>query len=284
MTLRSLYRGTARRVLGTVAHRVLLLVALCYLVGPFIWMVITSLLPVSDLLRANPDIAFSQMSLSKYVHVLSDPTFLGPLRNSAVVASVTALCSVIVGGLAAYGIARFRFPGRGAVMVTMMASQVVPAVVLVVPLFVLLRDIGLLDTLWGLILTYVGFIVPIVVWMLIGFFEGIPESLLRAARVDGCSRLGVLVRVIVPISGTAVVAATIFAFITAWSDLFIALVLTSGSSITLPVRAANYEGLYTLDYRAAAVAGVVTTLPVLLLALVFQKWIVAGLTEGAVKG
>jgi multiple sugar transport system permease protein len=169
-------------------------------------------------------------------------------------------------------------------MVTMMGSQVVPAVVLVVPLFVILRDVGLLDTLWGLIVTYVGFIVPVVVWMLVGFFEGVPESLLRAASIDGCSRTGVLIRVIAPISGTAVVAATIFAFITAWSDLFIALVLTSGNSITLPVRAANYEGLYVLDYRAAAVAGVITTVPVLLLALVFQRWIVAGLAEGAVKG
>jgi multiple sugar transport system permease protein len=247
-------------------------------------MLVTSLLPASDLLRLDPDVAFSKMNLSTYGQLLTDPSFLLPLRNSALVASVTALSSVILGSLAAYGIARFRFPGRRAVMIMMLGGQMVPAVVLVIPLFLILRDVGLLDTVEGLMVTYVGFIMPIVVWMLVGFFEGVPVSLERAARIDGCSRIGVLVRVIAPISGTALVAAVIFAFISAWSDLFIALVLTAGNSITLPVEVANFEGLFVMQYRSAAAAGIITLVPVLLLAAVFQKWIVAGLTEGVVKG
>ncbi len=166
----------------------------------------------------------------------------------------------------------------------MLSTQMVPGIVLLVPLYVILRDIGLLFTLWGLLLVYVGFILPIVVWMLVGFFEGVPESLSRAARIDGCSRLGVLIRVIAPISGTAIVAAGIFAFISAWSDLLIAEILTSNNSITLPVKVANFVGIYSMDYRGAATAGVITTIPVLLLALLFQKWIVSGLTEGIGKG
>lgn len=272
------------RVFSTVAHRLVLLVILCYLVAPFLWMLITSLLPTSYLERRHIDVAFGQMNLSEYGNLLSDPTFLLPLRNSALVASATAVCSVILGGLSAYGIARFRFPGRRGVMMMMLSTQMVPGIVLLVPLYVILRDIGLLFTLWGLLLVYVGFILPIVVWMLVGFFEGVPESLSRAARIDGCSRLGVLIRVIAPISGTAIVAAGIFAFISAWSDLLIAEILTSNNSITLPVKVANFVGIYSMDYRGAATAGVITTIPVLLLALLFQKWIVSGLTEGIGKG
>jgi len=278
-------RGRSRRhVFSTIAHRLAVVAVLCYLVFPVFWMLVTSLLPASDLLRLDPDVAFSKMNLSTYGQLLTDPSFLLPLRNSALVASVTALSSVILGSLAAYGIARFRFPGRRAVMIMMLGGQMVPAVVLVIPLFLILRDVGLLDTVEGLMVTYVGFIMPIVVWMLVGFFEGVPVSLERAARIDGCSRIGVLVRVIAPISGTALVAAVIFAFISAWSDLFIALVLTAGNSITLPVEVANFEGLFVMQYRSAAAAGIITLVPVLLLAAVFQKWIVAGLTEGVVKG
>jgi multiple sugar transport system permease protein len=160
----------------------------------------------------------------------------------------------------------------------------VPAVALALPLFLILRSVGWLDTDRGLILTYTAFDLPLVLWLLAGFFEKVPISLDRAARIDGCSRLGVLVRIILPLSGSALVAAGALAFILAWTDLFLALVLTSGSSITLPVRTALFEGIYTLDWRSAATAGVITAVPVLFLALGCQRWIIRGITEGAVQG
>ncbi len=166
----------------------------------------------------------------------------------------------------------------------MMTVQAIPAIVLAVPLFVLLRSMGLFDTKIGLILTYTAFILPLVIWMMVSFFESIPANLEKAARIDGCSRLDVLRKVVLPLSGPGFAATAIFAFITAWSDFFLAKVLTATRTPMLPVRTASFQGLFAMDYAAAATAGVITAIPVLVLALVAQKWIVQGITEGAVKG
>lgn len=273
-----------RRKLATVGHRVLLFLVMVYLLAPFVWMIFTSVLPAADLKQMPPQVDLGNVSLDRYRELMSDRTFLLPMYNSAVVAaSTTALC-LILGSLAAYGIARFRFPGRRSILLAMLATQMVPPIVLAVPLFLILRGLGWLDTQQGLILTYTAFILPLVVWILVGFFEEIPPSLERAARIDGCSRFQAMLRVIMPLSASGLAATAIFAFITAWSDFFLALVLTTDAALTLPVRTAQFQGLFALDYRSAATAAVITTIPVLLLTLGFQKWIVRGLTEGAVKG
>lgn len=273
-----------RRLLDKVIHRVLLVAAMVYILAPLVWMLLTSLLPASDLTQLPPRIDLSQVSLEKYATLLADPSFYLPMFNSTVVAASTTLLCVGLGAPAAYAFARFRFRGRRALLLSMLATQMIPAIVLAVPLFLILRTINWLDTQQGLILTYTAFILPIVIWMLVGFIEDIPPSLERAARIDGCNRVQAMMRVVLPLSATGVAATAIFAFITAWSDFFLALVLTSDRALTLPVRAAQFQGLFALDYKSAATAGVITTLPVLLLALVFQRWIVRGLTEGAVKG
>jgi multiple sugar transport system permease protein len=267
-----------------VLHRVAVVVVLLYFLAPFAWIVLTSVLPAADLNRPDPSIDPGHVSLQRYGQLLSDGSFLRPMWHSAVVASLTTLLCLAVGGGAAYALARFRFRGRQPLLLAMLATQAIPAIVLAVPLFVILRNIGWLDTLQGLILTYSAFVLPIVVWMLVGFFEDIPPSLERAARIDGCNRWQTLVRIVVPLTATGLASTAIFAFITAWSDFFLALVLTTQKAVTLPVRTAQFQGLFELDYKSAATAGVITTLPVLLLTLVAQKWIVRGLTEGAVKG
>ena len=169
-------------------------------------------------------------------------------------------------------------------LLAMMTVQAVPAIALAVPLFVLLRGMGLFDTRIGLILTYTAFILPLVIWMMVSFFNSIPVNLEKAARVDGCSRIGIFRRVVLPLSGPGFTATAIFAFITAWSDFFLAKVLTGTKTPMLPVTTASFQGLFAMDYTRAATAGVITALPVLLLALLAQKWIVQGITEGAVKG
>lgn len=273
-----------RALLGTGVHRLLVLLAMVYLIAPFVWMVLTSLLPAPDLTRIPPTIDLSSISASRFVELLSDRTFLLPMYNSAVVALTTTVICLALGSMAAYAIARIKFPGRKAVQMTMLGTQMVPAVVLAVPLFLILRGMGWLDTQQGLILTYTAFILPIVVWMLVGFFAEVPASLERAARIDGCTRWQAFTRIVLPLTGNGMAATAIFAFITAWSDFFLALVLTTDAAVTLPVRTAQFQGLFALDYKSAATAGVITTIPVLLLALVFQRWIVRGITEGAVKG
>ncbi len=277
--------GPRRRGLaGTVFHRALVVLLILYLTVPFGWMVVYSLYPASNLRSERMDFSPGDLTLGSYAGLLSDSSFVTPIRNSLIVAAATTLICMALGSLCAYVFARFRFRGQQTLLLGMMAVQAIPAVVLAVPLFVLLRAFGLYDSLLGMILTYTAFILPLVIWMMVSFFESIPVNLEKAARVDGCTRLGIVRRVVLPLSGPGIAATSIFAFITAWSDFFLAKVLTSNTTPLLPVRTAAFQGLFAMDYTAAATAGVITALPVLVLALVAQKWIVQGITEGAVKG
>ena len=277
--------GPRRRGLaGTVFHRALVVLLILYLTVPFAWMVVYSVFPASNLRSERMDFSPGDLTLSSYASLLSDSSFLTPIRNSLIVAAATTLICMALGSLCAYVFARFRFRGQQTLLLGMMAVQAIPAVVLAVPLFVLLRAFGLYDSLLGMILTYTAFILPLGSWMMGSVFESIPVNLEKAARVDGCTRLGIVRRVVLPLSGPGIAATSIFAFITAWSDFFLAKVLTSNNTPLLPVRTAAFQGLFAMDYTAAATAGVITALPVLVLALVAQKWIVQGITEGAVKG
>ncbi|MGO1226591.1 MAG: carbohydrate ABC transporter permease [Brachybacterium sp.] len=273
-----------RGLAGTVFHRALVGLLILYLAVPFGWMVIYSIFPSSNLRSDRMDFSPTDLTLASYVGLLSDSSFVIPIRNSLIVATVTTLICMALGSLCAYVFARFRFRGQQTLLLGMMAVQAIPAVVLAVPLFVLLRAFGLYDSMLGMILTYTAFILPLVIWMMVSFFESIPINLEKAARIDGCTRLGIVRRVVLPLSGPGFAATSIFAFITAWSDFFLAKVLTSNNTPLLPVRTAAFQGLFAMDYTAAATAGVITALPVLVLALVAQKWIVQGITEGAVKG
>lgn len=285
MTAGQVSRRSTRRVrASTVIHRVLVVLLVIYLVAPFLWMLIYSVYPAKNLRSDRMDLSPSDMTLASYAKLLTDPSFLLPIRNSLIVAAATTVICMALGALCAYAFARFRIRGGQAILLAMMLVQAIPSIVLAVPLFVLLRGLGLYDSLIGLILTYTAFILPLVIWMMVGFFESIPVSLEKAARVDGCSRLGVIWRVVLPLSGPGVAATTIFAFITAWSDFFLAKVLTASKTPMLPVRTASFQGLFAMDYTSAATAGIITAIPVLALALAAQKWIVQGITEGAVKG
>lgn len=274
----------ARRRFTTVLHRFLLVAAMLYFVAPFVWMVIYSVFPARDLQRRDPRFDLADFTLSSYLRLLGDSSFLKPMAMSAIVGLFTTLICLAIGSAAAYGIARFRFRGKQTLLLAMMATQAIPVIVLAVPLFIIMRTLGLFDTPTGLVITYTAFILPLVIWMLVGFFEDIPASLEKAARIDGCSRWQILLRIAMPLAAPGLAATAIFAFITAWSDFFLAKVLTATEAATLPVKTASFQGLFAMDYTSAATAGVITSLPVLLLTLAAQRWIVRGLTEGAVKG
>ncbi|GAA2183750.1 carbohydrate ABC transporter permease [Brooklawnia cerclae] len=268
----------------TVVQRVLVVLLVIYLILPFAWMVVYSIYPSQNLRSTPMDFSLSDITLSSYVSLLGDQSFIVAMRNSLIIALSTTVICMILGSLCAYVLARFRFKGSQTLLLAMMTVQAIPAIVLAVPLFVLLRGVGLFDTQLGLILTYTAFILPLVIWMMVSFFESIPVNLEKAARIDGCSRLDILRKVVIPLSGPGFAATAIFAFITAWSDFFLAKVLTGTNTLTLPVKTASFQGLFAMDYTSAATAGVITALPVLILALVAQRWIVQGITEGAVKG
>ena len=273
-----------RRRLGTIGHRALVVLLLVYLLAPFMWMIAYSLYPASALQQLVPDLRPSGLTGASYTRLLSDATFLIPMVNSAVVGLSATIICMVLGSACAYAIARYRFRGRQVLLLGMLTVQAIPVIVLAVPLFILLRAFGLYDQLPGLIITYTAFILPLVIWMLVGFFSDLPPSLERAARIDGCNRLQIMTRIAVPLAAPGMAATAILAFITSWSDFFLAKVLTATRSTTLPVKTAAFQGLFAMDYTSAATAGVITAVPVLVLALIAQKWIIRGLVEGAVKG
>jgi multiple sugar transport system permease protein len=276
-------RRTRARV-STVMHRAAVGLLLAYLLAPFAWMGIYSLYPSEALQQDSPDLSPSLLTLDAYARLLSDGSFLRPMAQSAIVGLTTTAICILVGSACAYAIARFKFHGRQVLLLGMLTVQAIPVIVLAVPLFILLRAFGIYDTAIGLIVTYTAFILPLVVWMMVGFFNEIPPSLERAAIIDGCDRLQIMYKIAFPLAAPGLAATAILAFITAWSDFFLAKVLTSTHATTLPVRTAAFQGLFAMDYTSAATAGVITAVPVLLLALLAQKWIIHGLVEGAVKG
>lgn len=275
---------TRRRAAGTVVHRVLVALLVIYLLAPCVWLALYSVYPSQALQTTSPDLSPQLLTLASYRRLLSDGTFLHPMANSAVVGLSTTIISMALGSVCAYAMARFRFRGRQPLLLMLLAVQAIPVIVLAVPLFILLRAFGLYDTLPGLTITYTAFILPLVIWMLVGFFTDIPPSLERAAVIDGCNRMQVMIRIAFPLAAPGLAATAILAFITAWSDFFLAKVLTTSRATTLPVRTAAFQGLFAMDYTSAATAGVITAVPVLILALIAQRWIIRGLVEGAVKG
>lgn len=280
---RRIPRNVKRRMFSVV-HGVLVILVMLFFLAPFVWMIAYSVYPSSRLQGATPDLSLSNITPASYARLLSDKSFLIPIANSAIVGIATTIICMTIGSACAYAIARFKFRGRQPLLLSMMTVQAIPAIVLAVPLFILLRSIGLYDQLLGLIITYTAFILPLVIWMLVGFFDDIPPSLEKASRIDGCNRLQTMYKIAFPLAAPGMAATAILAFITSWSDFFLAKVLTSNTAVTLPVKTAAFQGLFAMDYTSAATAGVITAVPVLLLTLAAQRWIIRGLTEGAVKG
>lgn len=276
-------RATRRRVIAIICA-ILVVLTMAAFLAPFLWMFVFSVYPATALQGRTPDLSPSNITFESYLGLLSDGSFLGPMASSAIVGISTTIICMVVGSACAYAIARFRFRGRQPLLLSMMTVQAIPVIVLAVPLFILLRSVGLYDQLLGLIITYTAFILPLVIWMLVGFFEDVPPSLERAARIDGCNRLQIMYKIAFPLAAPGMAATAILAFITSWSDFFLAKVLTSNTAVTLPVKTAAFQGLFAMDYTSAATAGVITAIPVLVLTLVAQKWIIRGMTEGAVKG
>ena len=207
------------------------------------------------------------------------------LINSIVIAGSSTLFCLLAGSLAAYVFSRLRFRGKGAVFSFILLTQFMPLIVLIIPIYIIMSRLGLLNTIPALVIADCAFILPLVIWLMRGYFEAIPRDLEEMARIDGCSRFGTIFRIILPLSTPGLAASGIFAFIIAWNEFFSALVLSSTlRSKTISVIISEFSSKVGVDYVAMAAAGVIASLPPVILALVFQKYIVQGLTAGAVKG
>jgi len=275
---------TLGRVLFPLA--VVLLVAFC--LAPFAWAVITSLKELSTIYRSPTDYLPNPTTLDNWQKVVTLPRFRRALLNSTIVAGSATAISLAVGSLCAYALARLEFPAKRLVLTVVLAVAIFPGIAIISPLYLLFSDLGLINHKLALILPNVTFTLPICIWTLTAFFRDLPRELEEAGRIDGASRLQVFTQIIAPLAAPGVFTTAILLFIAAWNEfLFARTFMSVQDQYTVPVAIAQFEGA---DIAAAtpwgeiAAAAVVATLPLVILVLLFQRRIIAGLTAGAVKG
>lgn len=273
--------GFLKRLLTT--HIPVALVVLVA-IGPFAWMILTSLTP-SDAIVAK-GVAFSPAGwgADNYVRLLGHTDFLGNMGHSLIVALGTVALGLVVSVTAAYAFSRFRFFGRRVLMLQFLLVNMFPIVLLILPLFTLMRRLGLLDTHLALIIANATVAIPFAVWMLTSYVGAIPKSLDEAAMIDGCSRLQALRRVVLPLALPGIISTGIYIFITSWNEYLYALTLGGRHVRTVTVAIQTLIGEYQIEWGLLAAGGVVGALPVTILFLIVQRRLVGGLTQGAVKG
>ena len=260
-----------------------------YSLAPFVWILIASITPElkADSWSSARGIEYfpSRPTLQNYVDLFANVPFATYFRNSVIVATGTMLLALTTASLAAYGFVRFRFFGRRALLTAMLLAYMVPSVVLLVPLLVIFRNYGLINSFPGLILAETTNTAPFVLLLMINYFATLPRELEEQALVDGCSRLGALVRIVLPLALPGLVAGGLFAFIATWNNfLFAFLFATSDATRTLPVVMRLFALGEPAVWGVSAAGAVVTTIPVALLFLLFQRMLISGLAAGAVKG
>lgn len=252
--------------------------------GPVVWAVVTSLLPLSSLTSRPPDLNPLNMTLGNYTLVLdsSRGLFRG-LVNSSIIAIFTSAVGLVIGSMAAYALARLNMPGRNRLLMMILATQMFPGIVIAIPLFLVMSRTGLVDTHFGLIVVYLSFILPIVIWILKGFFENVPMELERAAAVDGASPLQTFRYIVLPISLPPLFATGVFAFIESWNEFFFAIILTRINVKTASIAIAEFSGQYQTLYGQMLASAVLASIPVVALAIIFRRFILEGFVEGAIK-
>lgn len=272
-----------RRTTAVLTYLAAIVVGL-FAVFPLFWMVLTSVKPMAEIITPEPVWWPSTFEFGRYPDVL-DAGFTTYLRNSLLVAAGTTLLGLVVATFAGYALARFRLPLRRYLVLLILATQLFPLIVLLIPLFVVMRNLGLLGSLWGLIIAYLAFITPLTIWILRGFFLSIPDDLEESAQIDGCTRFGAMWRVILPLAGPGIAASAIFAWIAAWNEFLMALTFVKEDELrTLPVGLAQFSGLEQTDHGAIMAASTLFTVPVVIFFLFVHKRLTTGMVAGAVKG
>ncbi|MEU6097435.1 carbohydrate ABC transporter permease [Streptomyces sp. NPDC047079] len=251
---------------------------------PLYWMLNTALKPAKDAIDTDPSLLPTGITLANFRRALDIADFWGPVGRSLTVSLTVVVIGVVVGTLAALAISRFAFRGRKIVIVGILAVQMVPLVAMIIPVFLLLNDLGQYDKLTGLIITYLTFILPFTVWTLRGFIVNIPRELEEAAMVDGCSRTGAFLRVVFPLLAPGLVATSVYGFIQAWNEYLYALMLLSQEHQTATVWLGNFTTKHGTEYAPMMAGATMMAVPIVVLFLLVQRKMAAGLTAGAVKG
>ncbi|MBB3594061.1 multiple sugar transport system permease protein [Rhizobium sp. BK529] len=274
-------QSALRRILTTdLPVFVILIVAM----APFVWMILTSLTPTAVLGATGVSLTPAGWSFDNYTRLFAQTSFLGNMLDSLIIAAGTVVVGLVVSVTAAYAFSRFRFAGRKLLMLQFLLINMFPVVLLILPLFVMMRKAGILDTHIGLILANSTVAIPFAVWMLTSYISAIPKSLDEAAMMDGCSRLAALWRVVLPLTVPGIVSTGIYIFITAWNEYLYALTLGGRNVRPVTVAIQTLIGEYQIEWGLLAAGAVVGALPATVLFLLVQRRLIGGLTQGAVKG
>ncbi|MGE5461791.1 MAG: carbohydrate ABC transporter permease [Syntrophothermus sp.] len=282
-----------KKILRTALLTFLVILVLLFIYLPVAWLVISSLSTRAELLSTPIHWIPQQPTFQNYLNILLPSqgssevakTFRITLKNSLLVASLVTLIALLVGSLASYALIRLRFPLQRSMLIGILGTRMIPEISLIIPLYLFATRVGLFNSPVILIITYLSFALPFAIWLMAAFFDTIPLELEDAARIDGCNRLEILWRIILPISAPGLVSTGLFVFLTAWDEFFFALILTSTvAAKTVPVAIAEFSGRYVVDVGGMMTGGVLAAIPPVLLALLLQRYIVSGLTAGAVKG
>lgn len=252
---------------------------------PIFWMVLTSFKQQVDIFTTPPTLFFTP-TLATYVEYLQRADIVRRLLNTVIVAVGAGVLSIIVGAMSGYALARIKLRGAHTFGVLILLSRGVPPIALAVPMFLVARKMGLADKHITLILPYCTFLIPYVMWLMRSFFVLLPRELEESAMIDGCTRYGAFFKIIVPISMPGLLSTLIFSMILAWEELLFALVLTNRYASTIPVAIAGIAGdtVNGANWAALTAVGTITVVPVVIFALLVQKWLIQGLADGATKG
>lgn len=252
---------------------------------PTYWMLNSSFKTPDKLTSVEPAFLPAPPSLDAFIRAFTKPGFLSSLGNSLLIAVIVVIASIAVGFLATAALTRFRFFGRKAILVTILAIQMIPSIALLIPLFLTFRDANMLNTYWALVLAYLASALPFSIWVLRGFFQAIPEEIDEAARLDGAGDMRVLWSIYFPLVLPGLISTAVFTFIEAWNDYIMAyILLQEQAKYTLPVWLVSFNQDTGIDYGGLIAASVLFSIPVVIFFLVVQRNLVAGMSGGAVKG
>lgn len=255
-----------------------------FFLAPFVWIVISSIQPKGLLASVPLRIDLSRVTLENYKNLFTEKEFINAAKSTILVTLGTTILGLLFSSIGAYVVASFDFPGRNAFAFTCLSMQLAPAITFLIPIFLLLQWIRLLDTYTGLIGVFLVFICPVSMWIMVGFFKSIPADFAEAAYIDGCSHFKAFCKIVSPLVIPGFIAAGVIIFISVWGDLLIPLVVSLSKTNTLTVFASSLSGAHSVDYGGAAAVSVISGFPTVILALLFRKYLIRGLVEGGIKG
>lgn len=285
--------GLWRKTIRKISLSFLIIPVLIFVLAPILWLFFASLSTQAELFSIPMHWIPTHPTFKNYLDIFlpsqaasSVPrTFAISLLNSIKIASVVTGICLLLGSFAAYALVRIPFKLNRTIQIGILTTRMIPEVSLILPLFIVASSLQLINKPILLIVTYLSFALPYAIWMMTAYFQTVPIELEEAARLDGCTRLGILFRVVVPISMPGLVSTAMFTFLLAWDEFFFALIFTSTlASKTAPVAIAEFVGRYAVNVTGMMAGGILAALPPMILAFIFQRYIVSGMTSGAVKG